>query len=59
MKPVDRNYIELDDFPGLVTNLDGSQTPPAAGAVVKNLNVNRVGEITSRPGFVPVVFEDE
>lgn len=59
MKPVDRSYIELDDFPGLVTNLDGSATPPAAGAIVHNLIVNRVGEMTSRPGYVPVTFEGE
>lgn len=59
MAPQSRQFIELDDFPGLFTNLDGSQTPPAAAAVLTNLLPNRVGEMTSRPGLQPVVFEDE
>ena len=59
MAPQSRQFLELDDFPGLMTNLDGASTPPAAAAVMTNLTPNRVGEMTSRPGYVPVTFEDE
>lgn len=59
MAPTSKQYIELDDFPGLVTNLDGSSIPPAAASIQLNLLPNRVGELTGRPGLAVVSFEDD
>lgn len=59
MAPQARQNVLIDDFPGLVTNQDGGSVPPGAAQVMTNWNCNRVGEITSRPGYVPVTFEDD
>lgn len=59
MAPQSKQYVELDDFPGLVTNADGSQISPASADICYNLICNRIGEITSRPGFVTVTCEDD
>lgn len=59
MAPISRQYTELDDFPGLVTNFDGGSIPPGAASVQTNLLPNRVGELCSRPGLGVVTFEED
>lgn len=59
MAPQARSNVVIDDFPGLVTNQDGSTIPPGAGQVLTNFMCNRIGEITTRPGYVAVTFEDD
>jgi len=59
MAPQSRQFIELDDFPGLITNMTGGEVPPAAAEICYNLICNRVGELTSRPGYLPIICEDD
>lgn len=59
MAPAPRNYTEITDFPGLVSNADGSEVPPGAADEQVNLMSHKVGELTARPGLIPVTFEDE
>jgi hypothetical protein len=57
MAPQPRNFTEIGDFPGLVTNADGPDVPSGAAEVQINLMSNRVGELTTRPGLTQVQFE--
>lgn len=59
MAPLPRNYTDIGDFPGLVTNADGPEIPTGAADVQINLMSNRVGELTARPGLTQVQFEGE
>lgn len=59
MKPDARNYIEVNDFVGLMTNADGGEVPPGASELQTNFMSNRVGEMTGRPGVIECTFEDE
>lgn len=59
MSPNTNKWLEIGDFPGLVTNADGGGVPPGAAEEQINLMSNRVGELTSRPGLLLVTFEDE
>lgn len=59
MNQYPKQWIDIGDFPGLVTNADGGGVPPGAAEEQINLMSNRVGELTSRPGLIQVTFEDE
>lgn len=59
MSPTPRQYAEIGDFPGLTTNADGPDIPPGAALEQVNMMSNRKGELTARPGLLPVLFEDE
>ncbi len=51
--------IEIRDFPGLMLNADPLETPPGAGREQVNAIGSKPAELTVRPGFRPVQFEDE
>ena len=53
------SQLEISDFVGLMTNADGSEVPASAAQRQTNFMSNRLGEITSRPGIIECVFEDE
>jgi hypothetical protein len=50
---------EARDFPGLVVAADPRDFRPGAARDQKNLTSDRPGQLTQRPGLVPVVFEGE
>lgn len=61
MKPDPKTAVVVEDWPGLYTNSGPSagQGPPGTAAVQENLQAFRKGELTSRPGYSVVQFEDE
>lgn len=58
--PTDRSTIQVQDWPGLMTN-SGPMGGAAPGAAVEqvNLTVNVPGQLTVRPGFRKVRFDEE
>jgi len=53
--------LVIQDFTGLLTNTgpSGGDNPPGSASVQTNAMNVRVGELTSRPGYKIVQFEDE
>lgn len=58
--PIDRSTIQVQDWPGLMTNT-GPMGGNAPGSAVEqvNLTVNVPGQLTVRPGFRKVRFDEE
>jgi hypothetical protein len=54
-----RSRLEIRDFPGLFSRPDAADLPPGAASDQKNLQSAREGELRSRAGLEPVVFEEE
>lgn len=51
--------LEIVDFPGLVTNVDPSHAKPGSAAVQVNITSAKLAMLETRPGFLPVVFEEQ
>ena len=49
--------VQIDDFPGLVTNTDPHDLPPGAAVEQVNCHTPRLGELRPRLGSKPVKFD--
>lgn len=60
-QPRDRNFVQIGDWPGLVTNSGptASGSPPGAAQQQVNLAVNVPGEMSSRDGYRKVRYDSE
>lgn len=59
-EPVSRATVQIQDWPGLVTNtgpMSGGQ--PGSAVEQTNLRCNVPGELSARPGFRKVQFDEE
>lgn len=54
-----KSSVSLSDFPGLVEAADPEDVPPGAGQDQVNLTCLKAGQLTTRPGFRVVSFEDD
>lgn len=52
-----KSRIELKEFPGISVSVDEFDLPPGVAAEQINVRSDRVGELTSRGGMLPVTFE--
>lgn len=59
MSDLPRASVTLNDFAGLVTNADPRDLPPGAAEHQVNIQSARAGELTVRPGYRVVTFEEE
>lgn len=59
--PVARSGTTISDWPGLLTNIGPAAPPDVPGAAVEqvNLQVNVIGEMSSRLGIRKVRFDAE
>lgn len=57
--PVSRAGVEINDFPGLMTNMAPAALPDAPGGATEQVNLTcvRMGEMRVRPGYRLVEFE--
>lgn len=53
-----RVTLELNDFPGLVTNMDDHEIPEGAGQIQTNAVCLKVSQLAVRKGYREVVFEN-
>lgn len=59
MSPVARDYVSMESFAGLVTNIDGGEEMPVGAMEWQtNLMCRRPGLLETRPGLITVIFED-
>jgi hypothetical protein len=54
-----RTRAEARDFPGMVASADPEDVPEGAAEVQVNVNSLVPGELSTRRGYRPVVFESE
>lgn len=54
-----RATVRMNDFPGIMTNMEKTDIPPGAAAFQLNLMSKRQGEMETRPGFRPVTFDED
>lgn len=54
-----KKAVEIRDFAGLVTRADPDDVPPGAAQDQVNLSSARAGELVTRSGARPVIFEEE
>lgn len=61
MQPAAKGGIPITDFAGLVTNTGAIATDAVAQAAFRQVNIccTSTGEITSRPGLRPCVFDED
>lgn len=60
-EPISRAVIQVTDWPGLFTNTGpmAGDSPPGNAIEQVNLRVNVPGELSARPGYKKVLFDDE
>lgn len=58
MAEIAKQGDDMTDFPGLQSNADARNLPSGAAADQRNLQCLRLGELTCRPGFKVVTFEE-
>lgn len=56
-KPIAR--VQMRDFAGLVTNIDPSDVRPGTAREQVNVMSARPAMLETRPGFLPVQYEDQ
>lgn len=54
-----KGVVLINDFQGLVTNIDRDDLRSGAASNQVNLSLVRIGEMKCRAGYLPVRFEDD
>lgn len=50
---------EIQEFAGLITAVDPFDVGAAGATALTNLTCSRTAMLQTRPGYIPVTFEDE
>jgi len=59
MAKLAREGMIVTEFPGLLTGPDATDLPAGGAVLQDNVMSAHEGELRSRPGYRPVVFEEE
>jgi hypothetical protein len=59
MAELARQAVEVDDFPGMVTNMDDMDLPKGAASAQVNACSQKPGVLTVRLGYLKVAFEND
>lgn len=52
------NYLRIEQFSGMAPAVEPGDSAERMSEVQINVQSPRVGELTSRPGLQPIVFDD-
>lgn len=53
-----KESVAVKDFPGLGTKQDPDDLPPGGAVIQVNFMSSRPGQLRVRPGYRPLVFEE-